>query len=340
MAYMNQINVSRSPMGDNIYAVHGRLVGKMLARAIPNMPFEKFAQPFTYDRNSGDTAIFMRYESLDNTPQKLIEGVTPNAKEITTTTIESPLEQYGDYILMSDKLIDTNDVNFVENAATVLGEQAAEAVERLRIATLMSGTNVMFANGTARNQVNTPITANLMNRIERALWRQEAKFITNPIASSPRFYTENIPGAFVAVVHPDLIQDIRALPGFKAPWDYGTPSDWEGEVGAYNHFRFMATTLLRPFADAGGAAAGPDGTMISTSGTNADVYPMIILARDAFGTVVLRGMDSIKPRIIRPTPSIIDPLWQRGAISWKVMTTTVILNQAWMMRVEVAASAA
>lgn len=340
MAYMNQINVSRTPMGDNNYAVYGRLVGKMLARAIPNMPLEKFAQAFVYDRNSGDTAIFMRFELLDSTPQKLIEGVTPNAKEITTTHIESPLEQYGDYILFSDKLNDTNDINFVENAATVLGEQAAEAVERLRISTLLSGTNVIFATGASRADVNTPITANLMNRVERALWRQEAKFITSPIASSPRFYTENIPGAFVAVVHPDLIQDIRNLPGFKAPWDYGTPSDWEGEVGAYNHFRFLTTTLLRPWADAGGAAAGPDGTMISTSGANADVYPMIVLARDAFGTVVLRGAEVLKPRITMPSASIIDPLWQRGAISWKTLTTTVILNQAWMIRVEVAASAA
>lgn len=339
-SYMNQINVSRTPAGDMAYVIQGTLSGRILAHAVPALVFEKFGQPYPITKNTGDTAYFRRYEALDNMPVRLIEGVTPNAQEIKFTDLSVTLEQYGAYAQYSDRLMDTNDANVVENIATVIGEQAAQVVERIRIGVLLSGTNVEYANGTARADVNTTITPQLMDRIRRKLVRQEAKMITSPIASSPRFYTENVPQTFIAVVHPDLAADIEKLEGFKAPWDYGNPSEWEMEIGAYKNFRFMSSTMLLPFADAGGAATNAAGVeMLSTSGTNADVYPMLVFGRDAYGIVPLKGQDALTPMIRRPGIDSGDPLAQRGTIGWKTMQASIILNQAWMVRAEVAATA-
>jgi N4-gp56 family major capsid protein len=79
--------------------------------------------------------------------------------------------------------------------------------------------------------------------------------------------------------------------------------------------------------------------MRSTTGANADVYPVVYLGRDAFGIVPLKGKDSLIPMVVNPRPASGDPLAQRGTVGWKAMTTAVILNDAWMARLEVACTA-
>jgi N4-gp56 family major capsid protein len=93
--------------------------------------------------------------------------------------------------------------------------------------------------------------------------------------------------------------------------------------------------VFSPFADAGGAK----GAMRSTTGTSADVYPMLFVARDAYGIVPLRGKDSITPMVVNPKPTSGDPLGQRGSVGWKAWQSAVILQDAFMVRVEVAATA-
>jgi N4-gp56 family major capsid protein len=94
-------------------------------------------------------------------------------------------------------------------------------------------------------------------------------------------------------------------------------------------------TIFEPFPDAGGAK----GTMLSTSGVNADVYPILYLGRDAYGIVALKGVYAVTPMVVNAKPSDSDPMAQRSHASWKTMQTAVILNDAWMLRVEVAATA-
>ena len=78
--------------------------------------------------------------------------------------------------------------------------------------------------------------------------------------------------------------------------------------------------------------------MVSTTGTKADVYPILVLAKNAAAGVPLKGANAIKPAVINPVPSKSDPLGQRGYISWKTYQTAVILNDAWMGIIEVAAT--
>jgi N4-gp56 family major capsid protein len=99
--------------------------------------------------------------------------------------------------------------------------------------------------------------------------------------------------------------------------------------------RYLASTVIAPFADAGGAK----GAMRSTSGTSADVYPILYFGRDAFGIVPLKGKSSMTPMVVNPKPAPGDPLAQRGTVGWKLWTTTIILQDAFMARLEVAATA-
>ncbi len=95
----------------------------------------------------------------------------------------------------------------------------------------------------------------------------------------------------------------------------------------------MSSTIFEPFADAGGAA----GSMLSTSGMSADVYPYIFMGRDAFATVALKGKNAIVPMVLQPNvPRGGDPYGQRGTVAWKTMMTAKILNDLWMCRLECA----
>ena len=69
------------------------------------------------------------------------------------------------------------------------------------------------------------------------------------------------------------------------------------------------------------------------------MYPVLIFARDAFGIVPLKGKDSLTPMVVNPKAAPGDPLGQRGTVGWKAMTTCLILQDSWMYRLEVAATA-
>ena len=272
------------------------VVAKMLIRALPYLVFEKFGQAYPLPTKSTKTAKFRRFESLDATPKELTEGVTPTAQTFSVTDIEATVQQYGNLVTMTDVLLDTNDSPVMEQVTQIVGEQAAETVENMRIGVLLGGTNVEYANGTARNEVNTPISLPLQRRITRKLKNQKARFLTDSIKSTPRFYTESISPCFVAVCHPDCEADIRSMPHFQDVKDYGNTSPWENEIGAVEGVRYLFTTLMKSWPDAGGAKTNAAGdTMVSTTGTKADVYPILFLAKDAYGLVPLKGAESLTP---------------------------------------------
>lgn len=310
-------------------------IAKLLARAMPHMVLEKFGQTFPIPERKTKVAKFRRYNKLALATTPLTEGVTPAGKSMTVTDVTATLDQYGDFVTITDVIQDTHEDPVLQQAQEVLAQQAAETIETIRYNILKAGTNVFYTNGTARNQVNTPLSLADQRQVTRALKRQNAKHITSIVRSTPSFNTENVEASYVAVCHSDLENDIRAMTGFINTKDYGQITPWENEIGAVEDVRYLRSTLFTPFADAGGAA----GAMISTGAVNADVYPILYFAQDAYGIVPLKGLKSITPMVVNPVPSKSDPLGQRGHVSWKSMQTAVILNDAWMARLESAATA-
>lgn len=308
---------------------------ELLKRGLPFLVLEKFGQAKTLPSNSTKVIKFRRYNALPNTPTTLTEGVTPGNQALTVTDVTATLSQYGDRVTVTDVILDTHEDATLNEAVTLLGEQAAQMIEKMRFGVLKAGTNVLFANGATRNAVNTPITLTLQRRAVRALARQNARFITTVVRSTPAFGTENVAPGYVALIHPDLAGDVRGLTGFVPAEKYGTITPWENELGKCEDVRYVSSTIFEPWADAGGAK----GTMLSTTGTNADVYPVLYLGRDAYGIVALKGMFALTPMVVNPTPSDSDPLAQRGHVGWKAMQTAVILNDLWMINANVAATA-
>lgn len=308
---------------------------ELLKRGLPFLVIEKFGQAKPLPENSTKVMKFRRYNALPNTPQALTEGVTPTGQNLTVTDVTATLVQYGDKVTITDVILDTHEDQTLNEAVNLLGEQAAQMIEKMRFGVLKAGTNVVYANGSARNAVNTAISTDLQRRAVRALKRQNARFITSIVRSTPAYGTENVAPGFVGLIHPDLESDVRKMTGFVPAEKYGSITPWENELGKVDDVRYVSSTIFEPWVDAGGAK----GTMLSTSGTSADVYPVLFVARDAYAIVALKGMFALTPMVVNPKPSDSDPLAQRGHVAWKAMQTCVILNDAWMVRAEVAATA-
>jgi N4-gp56 family major capsid protein len=307
----------------------------MLKRGLPHLLLERFGQARTLPANSSKSVTFRRYNSLSATPTALQEGVTPEAKKLSATDVPATLTQYGDRVTISDVIMDTHEDPVLSEAVDVLGEQAAEMIETMRFNILKAGTNAFFANGAARNEVNSPLTLTLQRKITRSLKRQNARKITRVLRSTPDFGSQSVAPAYIALCHPDLENDIRSMNGFIPVESYGQLTPYASEIGKVEDVRYLTSTVCEAFPDTGGTA----GTMLSTSGTKADVYPVLFLGRDAYGIVALKGENAITPLVVNPQPSDSDPLAQRGHVGWKSMQSAVILNDAWMVRAEVAATA-
>lgn len=326
------------------------VIKDLLTRAMPYMVIEKFGQNYPIPQNSTKTAKWRRYflqgatgaagsgsgsyfVPLAITP--LVEGVTPAGNRLATQDYTVTLNQYGDYVTITDVVMDTHEDPVLQEATGIMSEQAAMTIETIRFNILKAGTNVFYSNGALRTSVNTPPTLALQRQITTSILRQNGKLITSVVKSTPDYRTEPVEGAFIALCHPDLETDIRSMVGYVNPKQYGTVTPYENEIGAVERVRYLTSTIFAPFPDVGGAK----GLMRSTTGTLADVYPMFYIARDAYGIVPLKGKDSITPMVVNPKPAPGDPLAQRGTVGWKAWQAAVILQDAFFVRAEVAATA-
>jgi N4-gp56 family major capsid protein len=310
---------------------------QMLRHAKPVMVLEKLGLSKPMPKNKSDTIKFRRPRVFTAATTPLLEGVTPTETQFSYEDVSATLKQYGQVIVITDKIEDLHEDPVLNDAAVQAGENIGRTIEALNYGIVRAGTAVYYANGTARTDVNTPITLAKQRAVLRSLKSLKAQKITRSLSGSSDYSTRPVEAAFVAVAHTDVESDIRNLPGFSPVAEYGTRtpiSDYE--IGSVEDVRYLLSPDLNPFLDAGGAK----GTMVSTSGTSADVYPVIYFGQDAWGMVALRGQGAVSPTIIpvgQKTKD--DPLGQRGYIGWKTWHAALILNQAWMARLEVAVTA-
>jgi N4-gp56 family major capsid protein len=347
--------------GDISPAVAAYSVVRMLKRAMPYLHIEKFGQNYPIPNNATQTAKFRRYFLLGATGTAgpdgggangagaafhvplaltpLAEGVTPSGTTISNQDYTVQLAQYGNFLTITDVIEDTHTDPILAQMTDMLGEQAALTLETLRYNVLKAGTNVWYAGLVAgRANVDTAITLTDQRRVTTGLNRQNAKKISTVVASNPDFNTKSVEAAYMALCHPDLETDIRSMTGFIPVASYGPhTSPFEGEIGSVEQVRYLTSTVFFPFADSG-ATTGAGTTFRSTSGTNVDVYPILFFGRDAFGLVPLKGKSSMTPMVVNPKPAPGDPLAQRGTVGYKFWTATVILQDAFMARLEVACS--
>ncbi len=321
--------------GDISPRTAGYAAKRLLKRGQALLTTERFGQVDPQGKNKTKTRKFRRYNALAAATAPLAEGITPQGSKISYDDVECTLEQYGDYVRITDVIRDTHEDPVFNEMFGVCGEQAAETIELIRIAVLKAGTSVFYSNGESRATLASTPKREDFFKIKRWLSANRARKISQIVRASINYGTDPVAPAFFVLGHTDLEYDLSQLTGFVPVEKYSDSTKAiPGEIGKLDSFRFVLTDMFKPWE---GEGASEDGTYLN-DGTDNDVYPLIVVAKDAYGIVPLQGENAVTPMVKNPTPGDSDPLAQRGFVSWKTMQTAVILNHLWMARYEVCAT--
>lgn len=282
--------------------------------------------------NKAEQIKFRRPIPLPLALTALTEGSAPTSTAMTYETVTVTLSQYGGVTEITDVVSDLAEDPVLKDATEVTGEQAIETIETLMWGILQAGTNVFYANGASRVAVNSIITLAKQRAITRSLKAERTKKVTKMMSSSVKYGTEAVDASFIGFAHTDVEADIRDMPGFTPTEKYGSMKPMPYEIGKVEDVRYILTPVLSSLPDAGGAK----GTMLSTTGTSADVYPIVYIGQDAYGHVAIKGKEAVDMKIRQPgTIDSGDKLGQIGWVGWKTYWKAFIANEAWMARLEV-----
>lgn len=304
----------------------------LLERALPFMNHDLFGQIRPLPQKNSKTAKFRRYESLGTATTPLSEGVPPNSTDPSHTDVTASVSTYGAYIEYSDDVELISPDPLLTEFNELLGDQSGETIDILRRDVLVTGTNVVYQTGTVRSNQNAVLTVATLRSVLRTMERNKVRYITSVLSGSPNVGSDAVPISFVAIIHPDTALDVRQMTGFVGIEDYGQMRQiHESEVGAIPavRIRFLINSNAKKWAGAGQGST----TMVNTSSV-ADVYGTLIFGMNAFGIIPLRGAALTTHLKARGTGGTSDPLDQVGTIGWKAKTTTKILNDNFMIRVE------
>ncbi len=314
---------------------------EMLAHAEPILVLSKFGKTKPLPKNTAKPLKFRRPIPFTVSTTQLTEGVTPTAQQMQYEDVPATMGQYGAVCEITDQVQDLSEDPVLQDASELSGEQAAETIEMVTYGVIKAGTNVVYASSVAgRTSIINVVSLNDVRLAVRTIKANRGKAVTKMMSGSSDYNTNPVEGGFICFTHTDAEPDIRNLTGFVPTSEYGSRKPLcPEECGSVENVRFITSPLLESWADAGGTAVTND--LKYTSATSAcDVYPMIMISKDSYGLVPLKGENAIKPMVLNPgTPSKSDPMGQLGMVSWKAYFTAVILNQSWMVKIEVGVSA-
>lgn len=292
----------------------------LLERLLPELQYAEDADTKVIPAGKGNTVEFRRYESLAIPTAPLTEGVTPDGKSLSITTINATAKQYGDYVTVSDVLDMQGKDPTITETSELEGEQAALLIDTIVRDEILAGTNVQYAGGKA-SRANITATDVITGTELRKAFRRLKKSGVKPFAD----------GFYRVILDADQEFDFKedkSSNGFTEIAKYANPMKLlKGEIGTFDKGRIKVSTN----AD----------TVEVGDTTKVTVHKAVVYGRHAYAMVnVQKGKG--KPRIIVKRASASgtnDPLEQRNTIGWKNFFTAKRLNELSILRIESGASA-
>jgi len=320
---------------------------KMLKHAEPIQVLTSFGDQKEQPLNKTDTIVFRRLKPFNATATETpnitavnfltAEGTTPTANTISYTDVTTVLNQYAVLFKFSSKAQLMYEDNIPDDMSKLTGETLAEVAELVCYGQVKAGTSVIYANGSTRGGLNTPVSLNDLRLAARTMEKNRGKTVTSSIKPGPDFGTSSVESAYVVFHHTDCNADVRDIPGFTKRVDYGSAIKpvHAREIGACEEFRFVTSPLFAPWL-AGGAAIGTSG-MLAADTITLDVYPMIVTAESAWGQCSLKGhgYSGVSPTMIPASvKNHANPSGMFGYVGSDFWLSSIRLNENWMTRIE------
>ena len=284
----------------------------LIDEAQASLVHDQFGQKRPIPKNGGKTIEFRKFAALAKATTPLTEGVTPDGKALTVSTITATVNQYGDYITMSDVLELTALDNVVLEATKLLGRQAGLTLDTIVRNVLQSGTNVTYCPKIGTNGAETAVTSRdgLDNTCQLTV-----KVVQQVVAKLRAQNTPTIGGKYVAIIHPYVAYDLMRDPEWIDAHKYAKPDNlYEGEIGEVAGVRFVQTSEAKIYE--GG------------------VFGSLFFGEGAYGVTEISGggLQTIVKQ--KGSAGTADPLNQRSSVGWSAIKTAELLIPQYLVRVE------
>lgn len=292
--------------------------------------FGKYGQK--RDVKENNVIRFSKYPILGTQPIALTEGITPDAQQLTKSSITATVSLYGGYVEITEEC----DIYRMDPVVAIAQErvswQAVETVDEITRDVIFGNTNVLYAGSVAGYaNVATIVTATDLRKLARAMMIKTTPFFKPTISASTGVGTSPIQNAWLMFISPQVLYDLEnSVTGFVPVAKYSSNGGIEEqEVGNFGYFRMLMSTNC-PVRSGGGASGS---TVLANNGSNYDVHKCIAIAPDAFGVVNADG--GIKT-IRKDKAQIGGPLELYGTAGWKARYTAKILDDDRLYRYECA----
>ena len=284
----------------------------LIDEATPALVHDQFGQKRPIPKNGGKTIEFRKFVPLAKALTPLQEGITPDGKSLEVNTVTATVNQYGDYVTMSDMLELTAVDNVIVEALKLLGRQGGATLDTVVRNILHSGTNVTYCPKVAADGTETQVTSR--SQLDNTC-QLSVKVVQQVVAKLRAQNAPTIQGKYIAIIHPYAAYDLMRDPEWIDAHKYASPEHlFEGEIGEIGGVRFVQTTEAKIYE------GGVFGTLFFGDG--------------AYGTTEVAGggMETIVKQ--KGSAGTADPLDQRSSVGWKGLKTAELLIEQYLVRVE------
>lgn len=255
------------------------LASKLIQRSYIKLVMAGLCDMDTMKEGAGLTAYMVRYKRMNVPVSTLVEGTAPStASTFSLEQVTVQLDQWGDFIQISDVAQLTANHQVVQEAVKLLADNAARVMDREITIVLLSGTNVQFGDGsvTTRAAITTAmkVSENTLQKARVTLVGLGAPPRGGPAGDARQQaaqgnYQNGI--AYVAVCGPEVISDVMqpstSFGTFASASTYANAKAlFNAEIGQWLGFRFVETNFLPKFINIG---AKTQTTVTGSGGTNA-----------------------------------------------------------------------
>lgn len=317
-------------------AVKTQYEKRLLTRALPRLIHGRWGLKARL--NKMGAYELRKYGALSAVSAALSEGATPAEQSaISLTLVTVTPSFYGAWIGYTDEIDMTAFDPIVSEFSAILGEQAGLSADTLIRNALTDGATKDYAgSATSRATVDAP-----------AHFLTYADFIKQ-VAALEADNAMPVDGEdFVCIMHSftwaTLMQDPTFVNLFIDESGGDSNPLRSGYVGRILRCKIYVSSNSRKYVDEG-------------VGSTTDVYSMLFIAREAYGTVGISAttpnldLDSANPmstnmtgQNVKPVEVIVkplgsagadDPLNQRATVGWKMSLGEAVTNSAWIRDLE------
>ena len=291
----------------------------LIDEAQAHLVHDQFGQKRPIPQGSGKTIEFRKFAPLAKALTPLTEGVTPDGKSLSVSTIEATVSQYGDFVTQTDVLELTSIDNTVVEATKLLGRQAGLTLDTVTRNVMQSGTNVSYCPKIAADGTETEVTSRADLDATAVL---TVDMVNQVVAKLRAQNAPTIDGKYIGIIHPFVAYDIMRDPEWKDAHKYTTPENmYAGEIGEIGGVRFVQSTEAKIYTGSGCPAG-------------LAVFGSLFLGDGAYGVTEITGggLETIVKQ--KGSAGTADPLNQRSSVGWKAIKTAELLIPNYLVRVE------